>query len=96
MPRRHPTIRGTSGAGGLMTGSNVDQLTDEADLVVFGAVESFQTYRSKGPATIVTRIRIAAGDAFRRSTRTTFVFLTPSPTRSHTTPPLRGSHSGDR
>ncbi|MCH7484017.1 MAG: matrixin family metalloprotease [Chloroflexi bacterium] len=55
----------TSGAGGLMTGSNVDQLTDEADLVVFGAVESFQTCRSTGPVTIVTRIRIATGDVFK-------------------------------
>ena len=55
----------TSGAGGLMTGSNLDQLTDEADLVVFGAVESFQTCRSTGPVTIVTRIRIAAGDLFK-------------------------------
>jgi hypothetical protein len=55
----------TSGAGGLMTGSNVDQLTDEADLVVFGAVESLQTCRSTGPVTIVTRVRIAAGDVFK-------------------------------
>ena len=55
----------TSGAGGLMTGSNVDQLTDESDLIVFGAVESFQTCRSTGPVTIVTRIRIAAGDVFK-------------------------------
>ena len=55
----------TAGAGGLMTGSNVDQLTDEADLIVFGAVESFQTCRSTGPVTIVTRIRIAAGDVIK-------------------------------
>ena len=55
----------TSGAGGLMTGSSLDQLTDEADLVVFGAVESFQTCRSTGPVTIVTRIRIAASDIFK-------------------------------
>ncbi len=48
-----------------MTGSNLDQLTDEADLVVFGAVESLQTCRSEGPVTIVTRITIAAGDIFK-------------------------------
>ncbi|MCI0782981.1 MAG: matrixin family metalloprotease [Chloroflexi bacterium] len=55
----------TSGAGGLMIGSNLDQLTDESDLVLFGAVESFQTCRSEGPVTIVTRIRIAPGDIYK-------------------------------
>ena len=55
----------TAGAGGLMTGSNVDQLTDEADLIVFGAVESLQTCRSNGPVTIVTRVRIATADIYK-------------------------------
>ena len=37
-----------------MIGSEVDDLTDEADLVVSGTVEKFQTCRSDGPVTFVT------------------------------------------
>ncbi|HEY5638741.1 MAG TPA: matrixin family metalloprotease [Dehalococcoidia bacterium] len=55
----------TSGGGGLMTGSTVDQMTDEADLIVFGTVESLQTCRSNGPVTIVTRTRIAPVDLLK-------------------------------
>ena len=55
----------TSGAGGLMTGLTLDQLTDEADLVVVGTVESLQTCRSHGPVTIMTLVTISSGDQIK-------------------------------
>src|SRR3990172_136684 len=49
----------TAGAGGLMLTTNLDQMTDESDLVLVGTVKSFQSCRSHGPVEAVTRVAIA-------------------------------------
>jgi hypothetical protein len=64
-PVRREGTSHTSGAGGLMQGLDVDQLTDESDLVVRGTVESLQTCRSRGDVTFVTLVSIAPAELFK-------------------------------
>ncbi|HUF52455.1 MAG TPA: matrixin family metalloprotease [Dehalococcoidia bacterium] len=64
-PLRREGTSQTSGAGGLMEGLDVDQLTDKSDLVVRGIVESIQSCRSTGEVTYVTLVRIAPADIYK-------------------------------
>lgn len=57
----------TGGAGGLMVARTLDQLTDGSDAVILGAVESFRTCRSSGPAPIVTLVTILPERALKGS-----------------------------